>query len=240
MNPNPNPGGEFGLPPQGQQWSHGPQPPPGPQEPRPQGRYGTGLVAVLCVIAVLGGASFLGGGLAVGGMLTARIAEDPGSEPAAQEPSEEPAESPTPEEPPNPPEVPSPDLTEEPTDPPAEDPDEPLLTAEEVVTELRDEYDDLQAGADMTGEVCEEDEDDPLFVCTGAVHTNLVRVVTFENSFLAETLAMGIRNQADEGEGDAVDAQDACHVVLVWFEEGGMDQADRDTMAGEVDGIVDC
>ncbi|MGW5878487.1 hypothetical protein ACWFMI_18245 [Nocardiopsis terrae] len=239
MNPNPPPpgGGEFGLPPQGPPpgppWNH---PPAGPPAPPPSGRYGTGLLAVLSVIAVLAGASFLGGGLALTGALTDRIAADRGE--GVAEPSASPSSPPPPEESPSPTRtpLPPPEPTGEPSGPPTEEPRE-KVSAEDVVAELGGDY-ELRAGVDITGELCEDEED--AFVCTSAVDTDLVRIIAFENVLVASIVITGLTAQIAEDDNDMVDAQNACHIVFIWFEGGGMEQSERDDMAGDTEEFAGC
>ncbi len=232
MNPNPPPygGGEFGFP------APGPPPEP-PLGSVPGGRYGTGMVAVLAVIAVLAGASFLGGGLALGGVVAGRFAADQEPEPEPS-PTEAPSPSPSPEGFPSPTEdpFPSPDPTEEPTELPTQEPED-LLSAEEVVAELRGDY-DLNAGIDITGDLC--DGDDDVFVCTSAVDTNLARIIAFDNMFTATIVVAGLRSQVAEDDNEMVDVQEACHIVLIWFEGGSMDQSERDDMAADTEALTGC
>ena len=246
MNPHHTPGSDgsgFGMPPQGPPGvppqGYPPQgpPPPGaagqpPQGPPPRpGRYGAGVVSVLVVIAFLAGSAFVGGGLAVGHVVTSSfVEEEPEPEPT-EEPTEEPTPSPTPSPTPTPTEEPEP--TEEPTLEP-----EDMLTAEEAVNELRRDF-DIGARADSTDEYCtsDEDEEESLFQCTSAMDTDLVRVIAFETAGAAMFTAMALEN--DE-EGDAVDVQDACHLVLIWFEQSGMEQDERDEMVALTENAAAC
>ncbi|WP_159940436.1 MULTISPECIES: hypothetical protein [unclassified Nocardiopsis] len=199
-------------------------PPPGPlgQPPPPRGRYGTGLVAVLAVIAVLAGASFLGGGIALGGMLTGRLAAGEEPVPSAG-PGGEPGRSPSPTAP-----------TGEPA-PTAEPPPEPapgaveLMSSEDLVAELRRDF-GITARQDTTEDICgpADEEESTLFRCTSAMDTNLVRVAAFESAAIAGIAAMAMLESED---GEAQDVQDACHFVLVWFEHNGLDRGERDAMA---------
>lgn len=194
---------------------------------------------MLTVIAVLAGASTLGGTLALAGMLTDRVVADEAPEPAptAEESDPEPSVTPTPEP------SPTPEPTEEPTEEPGDTPDSALwdMTAEEVVTELREDHDDLTAGLDVSDDLCVSEEEDDLFLCTMAVETNLVRVISYENSLIATTVVLGLQGQEEsEGSDTAVDFRDACHIVLIWFEHGGMEESDRSAMVDDVEGIVGC
>lgn len=224
MNPHPPPpgGNEFGFPPQG---------PPHPTPP-PRGRYGTGLVAVLAVIAILAGASFLGGGLALGGVVTGRIAAEREPEPApAPTPSPTPEESPSPTEDP----FPSPEPTEEPTTVPTQEPEE-LATVEDIISELSGDH-GLEAGVDKTDEICDDEE---AFACTGAMDTNLARIIAFEDIFSASIVIAGLRAQIEEDDNDVVDAQNACHIVFIWFEGSGTDQSERDDMTSDARNVTGC
>ncbi|MEU3309842.1 hypothetical protein ACWGSK_04575 [Nocardiopsis sp. NPDC055551] len=210
--------------------------------PSPQGRYGGGLLAVLTVIAILAGASTLGGTLAIAGAFTDRVAAAgaPDPTPTAVESDPEPSVAPTHEP------SPTPEPTEASTEEPSEGADAALwdMTAEEVVTELRERHDDLTDGLDVSDELCVSEEEDDLFVCTMAVETNLVRVISYENSLVATTVVLGLRNQEEvedaEGADMAVDFRSACHIVLIWFERGGMEESDRGAMTDDVEGIVGC
>lgn len=194
-------------------------------------------MAVLAVIAVLAGASTLGGGLAVGGLITGRIAEVRAPVPVPSVEESAPAPSPTPTL------EPAPEPIEEPTEKPSEplDSDPWSMTADEVVEELREDY-DLDSGLDLSNELCvAETEEDELFLCTMAVETNLVRVVSFDDPLVASTVVLGLLGQEEsEEEGGAVDYRSACHIVLIWFEHAGMDEGERATMADDVEGIVGC
>ncbi|WP_444961155.1 PT domain-containing protein [Nocardiopsis sp. M1B1] len=195
-------------------------------------------MAVLAVIAVLAGASFLGGGLAVGGRLTGLFAAVRDSESSAR-PSDEPTrEAPTgdpaPTAAPEPTEEPSAEPTDEPT-PGAEN----LISSEELIDELRRDF-EIDARLDITDEVCGSDpgaEETTLFQCTSSMDTNLVRVAAFESSGIAMIAAMAMQ---ESEENTAADIQDACHFVLVWFEESGLDQQERDDMAEATREIVGC
>ena len=197
---------------------------------------------MLTVIAILAGASTLGGTLALAGMLTDRIVADEAPEPAPTAEESDPEPSATPTLAPSP----DPEPTEEPTEEPGDTPDSALwdMTAEEVVTELREDHDDLTAGLDVSDDLCVSEEEDDLFVCTMAVETNLVRVISYENSLIATTVVLGLQGQEEseepEGSETAVDFRDACHIVLIWFERGGMEESDRSAMADDVEGIVGC
>lgn len=221
-----------GPPPQGPPPPHGPFPPQGPP---PRGRYGAGLVAVLAVIAVMAGASFLGGGLALGGLATDRIAAGREPEP---EPSPSVSPSPSPEETPSPTEdpFPSPEPTEEPSELPTQEPEE-KASAEDVVAELSGDY-DLEAGVDISSDICDDEED--VFVCSSAVDTNLVRIVAFEDILTASVVIAGLRSQVEEDDNDMVDVQNACHIVFIWFESGGMDQSERDSMTSDTEAFTGC
>lgn len=247
----PSPGGGAGLPPQQgtpPQGPYGPQGPPpqgpqgGPGGPGGPGRYGAGMLAVLTVIAVLAGATVVGGTLLAGNAVTTAIADEeetdePTDAPSAPPPSEE-SPSPRPSPTPTPTEEPFP--TEEPSPPDITAPED-LLTAEEVVNELRHDH-DIQQRVDTTEEQCEEqDEENPLgdlFSCSSAVDTDLVRVIAFDSDIIAGSISENMTDNLDEG--DAIDAQDACHVVLVWFEENGTDQDQRDTMADDATEAIGC
>ncbi|QUX30093.1 hypothetical protein KGD83_05980 [Nocardiopsis akebiae] len=233
---------------QGPQVPQGPQgpyglPPQPPQPPRP-GRYGTGLVAVLAVIAVLAGASFLGGGLAVGGRVTGLVAAVVDSEPSARTGDEQNREAPTGD--PAPTAAPEPTREPMPTDEPSAEPtDEPspgtenLISSEELIDELRRDF-EIDARLDITDEVCGSDpgaEETALFQCTSSMDTNLVRVAAFESSGIAMIAAMAM---LESEENTAADIQDACHFVLVWFEENGLDQQERDDMAEAAREIAGC
>lgn len=233
MNPQPPPpgGNEFGSPPQGP-----PPQAPFPQAPRPRGRYGTGVVAVLAVIAILAGASFLGGGLALGGVVTGRIAaeREPGPEPSpSPSPTPAPEESPSPTEDP----FPSAEPTREPSDPPTEEPQE-KVTVEEVISELSGDY-DLEAGRDVTDDLCGGGEEEALS-CTSAMDTNLARVIDFDDILTASIVIVNLRAQAEEDDNDMVDAQNACHIVFIWFEGSGMDQSERDDMTRDARSFAGC
>lgn len=246
MNPHPDsPQGGENFPYPGQfgsqrSWA-GPPPPQGPQPPPrgPRGRYGGGLLAVLTVMAILAGASTLGGTFVLVGAFTDRIAVDdaPESAPTAVEGDPEPSATPTFEP------SPTPEPTEAPTEEPSDGADAALwdMTAEEVVTELREEHDDLTDGLDVSDELCASEEEDDLFACTMAVETNLVRVISYDNSLIATTVVLGLQNQEDsEGADMAVDFRSACHIVLIWFERGGMEESDRGAMTDDVEDIVGC
>ena len=249
MNPHHTPGADgsgFGMPPQGPSGAppqgHPPQGPPpgGPGQPLqspppPPGRYSAGVVAVLAVIAVLAGSAFVGGGLAAGHVVTSSLVEEEPEPEPTEEPTEEPKETPGPSSTPEPTPTEEPEQTEEPTLEP-----EDMLTAEEAVNELRHEF-SIGARADTTDEYCTSEEDDEesasLFQCTSAMDTDLVRVIAFETSGAAMFTAMALEN--DE-ESDAVDVQDACHIVLIWFEENGLEQDERDEMTNLIEESVSC
>ncbi|WP_152487051.1 hypothetical protein [Nocardiopsis halotolerans] len=213
--------------------------------PSPPGRYGTGLLAVLSVIAVLAGASFLGGGIALGGMMTGRVAADGGPDPSAGpsgEPTREtPTGAPTTAEESPPTEEPTAASTDGPTEEPSEEPvDEPTaenpISSEELINELRRDF-DIDARQDITEEVCGAGgEEDPLR-CTSSMDTNLVRVAAFENSGVAMIVALAMR---ESEENTAADVQEACHFVLLWFDHNGLDQAQRDSMAEATREIAGC
>lgn len=200
---------------------------------------------MLAVIAVLAGASFLGGGIALGGMMTDRVAAGSGSESSA-EPSGEPTREEEPSEDPAPTAAPEPTGEPLPTDePPVEPTDEPtsgtedLISSEELIDELRRDF-EIDARQDITEEVCGSDpdaEETALFQCTSSMDTNLVRVAAFENSGIAMIAAMAMLESEDNA---AADIQDACHFVLVWFEENGLDQGERDDMAEAAREIAGC
>ncbi|QVJ02071.1 hypothetical protein KGD82_04215 [Nocardiopsis eucommiae] len=228
MNPHPPPpgGNAFGSPPRGA--------PQGP--PPPRGRYGTGLVAVLAVIAILAGASFLGGGLALGGVVTSRIAADRESDPR---PSPSPSPSPTPEESPSPTEDPLPgsEPAEEPSDLPTEEPRE-KVTVEEVISELSGDY-GMNGGRDVTDDLCDGGEEETLS-CTSAMDTNVARVIDFDDILTASIVIVNLRSQAEEDDNDMVDAQNACHIVFIWFEGGDTDQSERDDMTRDARSFAGC
>ncbi|MFD6953564.1 hypothetical protein A6A08_10780 [Nocardiopsis sp. TSRI0078] len=196
-------------------------------------------MAVLAVIAVLAGASFLGGGIALGGMLTDRVAAggDPG-------PSEEPGVAPSESAPP----TGSPSPTEEPpvpSDGPTGEPEptgaptsEELMSSGELVDGLRDDF-GIDARQDITDEVCtpSEGEEYTAFQCTSSMDTNLVRVAAFASDGIAMFTAMAMQ---ESEETTAEDVQDACHFVLVWFEHNGLDQGERDDMAEAAREIAGC
>jgi hypothetical protein len=195
-------------------------------------------VAVLAVIAVLAGASFLGGGLAFGGRVTGLVAAARSSEPSA-EPSGEPTrEAPTGDPAPTGEPLPTDEPSAEPTDQPSSGA-ENLISSEELIDELRRDF-EIDARLDITDEVCGSDpgaEETTLFQCTSSMDTNLVRVAAFENSGIAMIAAMAM---LESEENTAADIQDACHFVLVWFEENGLDQQERDDMAEATREIVGC
>ena len=176
------------------------------------------------------------------GAFTERVAADDAPEPAPAATESDPEPSVTPTHEPSP----TPEPTEVPTEEPSEGADAALwdMTAEEVVTELREEHDDLTDGLDVSDELCVSEEEDDLFVCTMAVETNLVRVISYENSLVATTVVLGLRNQEEaedaEGADVAVDFRSACHIVLIWFERGGMEESDRGAMTDDVEDIVGC
>ncbi len=190
---------------------------------------------MIAVAAVLAGASFLGGGLALGGLATDRIAA--GREP---EPEPLPSVSPSPEESPSPTEdpFPSPEPTEEASEPPTQEPED-LASAEDVVEELSGDY-DLQSGVDASGDLCEAEDEEDAFVCTSAVDTNLVRIIAFENMFTATLVVAGLQSQVGEDDNDMADVQSACHIVFVWFEGGDMDQGERDSMVSDTEAFTGC
>ncbi|MFD3685207.1 hypothetical protein ACFWTE_10365 [Nocardiopsis sp. NPDC058631] len=193
---------------------------------------------MLAVIAVLAGASFLGGGMALGRMATAGFtgadtpgpSADPGGDPSAEE-------SPTPR--PTPTEESTPTEEPLPTDEPSLEAEE-LITAEELIDELRRDF-DIEARADVTEDICtvedEEDEAGNLFQCTSAMDTNLVRAVAFDGAGIALFAAMALEESEDT---TAADIQDACHFVLIWFDESGMDQGERDDMADSTREAAGC
>ncbi|WP_150239271.1 hypothetical protein [Nocardiopsis quinghaiensis] len=194
-------------------------------------------MAVLAVIAVLGGASFLGGGIALGGMLTDRVAAAGGPEPS-EEPSEAPSEPASPTAPPAPTEEPA-APTDEPAREPTEDPTAgELMSSEELVTGLRGDF-GIDSRQDITEEVCAstDGEEHNVFQCTSSMDTNLVRVAAFENDGIAMLTAMAMLESEDN---TAEDVQDACHFVLVWFEHNGLDQGERDDMAEAAREIAGC
>ncbi|MFL1380528.1 hypothetical protein, partial [Nocardiopsis protaetiae] len=215
----------------------GPPPPGGPNPggpPPPRSTYGTGLLAVLVVITVLAGGTFLGGGLLWGNRVIA------GSAAAEPSPSPSPSaqESPTPEPEPTEP-APTPGPTFEPTERPTLPPED-LLTADELVAELREEY-DIPSRSNLTGEICASEDEEPApFQCTSATDTPLVRVIAFPSEGAAILAAVLLEQDLEEGESDAVDVQDACHFVLIWFEESGTDQAQRDEIAQFTRDVVAC
>ncbi|NKY97414.1 PT domain-containing protein [Nocardiopsis alborubida] len=193
---------------------------------------------MLAVIAVLAGASFLGGGLALGGRVTGLVAADGGSDPSAEpsgEPTQEaPTEAPAPTREPLPTDEPSAEPTDEPTSEA-----ENLISSEELIDELRRDF-GIDARQDITDEVCGSDpeaEEATLFQCTSSMDTNLVRVAAFESSGIAMIAAMAM---LESEENSAADIQDACHFVLVWFEENGLDQQERDDMAEATREIAGC
>lgn len=252
MNPHPEPGRrqqQWNLPPeQGrpvQPPSAGPphrgEPPPGPPAgpppppgPPPGGGYGAGLLAVLVVITVLAGGTFLGGGLVVGDRLVSSWASP---EPS---PSPPPPAEPTGPEPTDTAPEPEPAPTSEPPEEPTTAPED-LLTADDLVAELRDEY-DIESRSNLTPDMCtpEDGEEPAPFQCTSATDTPLVRVIAFPNAGAAALAAVLLQQDLEEGEADAVDVQEACHFVLVWFEEAGTDQAERDEIADFSRGVADC
>jgi hypothetical protein len=191
---------------------------------------------VLAVIAVLAGASFLGGGIALGGMMTGRVAADSRPEPSA-EPSGEPTErEPTGEPAPTAAPVPTEEPSPEPTDEPAFGTDD-LISSEELIDELRRDF-DINARQDITDEICDSGtEETSLFQCTSSMDTNLVRVAAFESSGIAMIAAMAMLESEDSA---AEDIQDACHFVLVWFDHNGLDQGERDDMAEAAREIAGC
>jgi hypothetical protein len=193
------------------------------------------VLAVLTVIAVLAGASFLGGGIVLGRAMTVGIAES-----RSPEPADDPADDPPPEETEDP--TPTPTPTEEPSPTPTEEPteeEEPVerLTAEELVNELHRDF-SIDARTDTTADVCTaEDQEDSPFQCTSAMDTDLVRVIAFESEGIAMFAAIAL--QGDE-EGDAVDVQSACHFVLIWFDYNDVDQGERDDMTSSAEEIAGC
>lgn len=218
----PGPPGPYGGP-------GGPYFPPPP--PRPK-RYGTGVIAVLTVVGILSGAAVLGGGITAAHLLTgggpAVVAVE--REPEEARPAPEPSPTPTPE--------PSPTPVEEPTEEPSREPVEPM-SAGDLVAELRKDY-DISGRTDTTDEFCVEDEDEEapnLFVCHSATDTNLVRVVAFNNILIASAAAIGLQNGED---GNSIDVQPACHFVLIWFEEMGTSQEERDDMTRSAETIAGC
>lgn len=240
MNPHntPGQGDGFGSPPH----PPGPSGPLGPPPPR-SGRYGTGLLAVLAVAAVLAGASFLGGGIALGTMLTGRVAAgvapEPSGEPGGELTEEPSTEEPTPEPPPA--SDPTEGFTEEPSREPTDEPplgEENLISSEELVNELRRDF-DISARQDITDEVCASggEEEYSLFQCTSSMDTDLVRVAAFESSGIAMIAATAMTESEDNA---AADIQEACHFVLVWFDHNGLDQGERDDMADAAREVVGC
>lgn len=115
------------------------------------------------------------------------------------------------------------------------------MTADEVVEGLREDH-GLDTGLDISDEPCStEAEEDELFTCTMEVETDLVRVVSFDGSFIAATVVLSLWGQEEgEVESGVVDFRNACHVVLIWFEGTGMDEGGRTAMAEDVEGIVGC
>lgn len=196
-------------------------------------------MAALAVIAILVGASTLGGGLAVAGLIGDRIAEGGVWAPAPTPKESSPAPSPTPTSTSEPTREAALEPTEGPTEAP--DPEPWSMTAGEVVDGLREEH-DLDAGLDITDELCAtEAEEDELFACTMAVETDLVRVISFENPLVAATVVLSLLGQEEsEEEGGAVDYRSACHIVLIWFEAAGMDEGGRTAMTEDVRDIVGC
>ncbi|WP_304451762.1 hypothetical protein [Nocardiopsis sp. YSL2] len=204
--------------------------------PSPQpSRHGAGVLVVLAVIAVLGGAIFLGTTLALAERtirLVAQGREDGLSErpsapaSAGREPSSDPAQEPS-----RPP-VPGP--TPAPSDPGG------LMAAAELVDELREDH-SIGSRLDTTDEFCagpeEAAEPDP-FLCTSAMDTDVVRIVAFESAGIAGEAARAMREARPESE--AQDTQDACHFVLVWFEHHGLDQGERDDMAADARAAAGC
>jgi len=183
---------------------------------------------VLTVIAVLAGASFLGGGMALGWMATGGSAGTDAPGPAA-EPGADPSAEESPTARPTPTEEPSPTEEPPPTDEPSLEAEE-LLTAEELVNELRRDF-AIEARVDVTDDICTADEEEEagnLFQCTSAMDTNLVRAIAFDGAGIALFAAMALQESEDS---TATDIQDACHFVLIWFDENGMDQDERDDMA---------
>ncbi|PDP86864.1 hypothetical protein CQJ94_14700 [Glycomyces fuscus] len=189
------------------------------------------------MIAVLAGASFLGGGIALGGMMTGRVAaaNDPGPspEPSGEPTEREPSGDPVPTEEPAPTDEPTPEPTGEPTSA-----TEDLISSEELIDELRRDF-DIDARQDITDEVCDSGTEDgtSLFQCTSSMDTNLVRVAAFESAGIAMIAAMAMLENEDN---TAADIQDACHFVLVWFDHNGLDQQERDDMAEAAREIAGC
>ncbi|WP_143831823.1 hypothetical protein [Nocardiopsis sp. CNR-923] len=182
------------------------------------------------MIAVLAGASFLGGGIVLGQTVVNGFAEDASPQPS-DDPTQEPTGGPSP--------TPSADPSE-PTSAPAEEPTyetEAPLTSEELVDELSDDF-DIAGRLDTTDDVCvPEDGEEAPFQCTSAMDTNLVRMIAFENVGVASIVALGLA--ADE-ESEAVDVQSACHFVLIWFEANGTDQGQRDDIVSTAEEITGC
>ncbi|WP_433699917.1 hypothetical protein [Nocardiopsis sp. CA-288880] len=183
---------------------------------------------MLSVIAVLAGASFLGGGMALGWRVTGGAA---GAATAAAESSGEPGGeaseegSPTPG--PSPSEEPPPTGRPLPTDEPSVGAEE-LITAEDLVDELRRDF-PIDARVDVTDDICTaEDEEENLFRCTSAMDTNLMRAIAFDGAGIALFAAMALEESEDS---TAADIQEACHFVLIWFDGDAMDQGERDDMA---------
>lgn len=230
------PGGPLppGPPPPGPPPPGGPGP-GGPRPPAPGGAHGTGLLAVLVVIAVLAGGTVLGGGLLWGNRVIAgSTAAEPGPGPSPSA-----GESPTPEPEPEPTE-PAPEPTFEPTEEPTLPPED-LLTSDELVAELREEF-DIPSRSSLTDEICTSDgeEEAAPFQCTSATETPLVRVIAFPNEGAAILAAVLLEQDLEEGDSDAVDVQDACHFVLIWFPESGTDQEQRDEITEFTRDVVAC
>ncbi|RKS05456.1 hypothetical protein DFP74_1055 [Nocardiopsis sp. Huas11] len=213
-----------------------PFPPPQPS------RHGTGLLVVLTVIAILGGAAFLGGSLALTEAAVGLVGAGP-DEGVAERPSERESPDPRPSsstaEPTRPPTA---EPTPEPTPEPDPSPSGPAgaMTAADLVDALREEH-AIGSRLDTTEEFCVESEEsaepDP-FLCTSAMDTDAVRIVAFENAGIAMAAALAMRD-AQSG-SDAQDTQDACHFVLVWFEHHGLDQGERDGMAADARSAAGC
>ncbi|MEE2047268.1 hypothetical protein Q7689_28460, partial [Nocardiopsis tropica] len=187
---------------------------------------GTGLLAVLSVLAVLAGASFLGGGMALGWRVTGGAAGVAAAAPS-EEPGGEASEEGSPTPGPSPSEEPPPTGRPLPTDEPSVEAEE-LITAEDLVDELRRDF-PIDARVDVTDDICTaENEEENLFQCTSAMDTNLMRAIAFDGAGIALFAAMALEESEDS---TAADIQEACHFVLIWFDGDAMDQGERDDMA---------
>ncbi|MDE3721118.1 hypothetical protein PWG71_06935 [Nocardiopsis sp. N85] len=181
-------------------------------------------MVVLVVIAVLAGASVLGGGLVLGSVITGGAAAGEADTEPSPEPTRE--ETPTPEPEPEP----EPEPTSEPTDEPTPAPED-LPTSDDLVAELRLEY-DIRERRNITAELCEGPEQEgTLFQCTSATDTEVVRVIAYAHEGSASLAALLLKEGMGEDGNDAVDVQEACHFALIWFEGSETDQAERDEMA---------